>query len=703
MKRFLLMAIAVLTIGSASAQSVSKQAGNLKSRNQVEQKATLRKNFEIAGEKVGVKAVRDKSDVTFKSSVNVNKLRPAKKLSQARAASVQATYEATGTHRSTSEAEEWEMTSGTVTLDDGSSVNVLTNVIPDIFWNEGIPVEYTVNGNNIVIEPTLIASFPSEQAPTGTYYIFLEDANSNNGAITLAMDDNGGITGSYSIIYSIYPAETYNYDDWVATYDGYTGVKYNIPGVYVAPEVSFEPGNLVLFAGLGLNGYSYSNNLSFTAPFATTNFTNLTTDQATAWSWTAPVEDGDAITGTDKDFALELGNSETIENLQLVGTNKTEVSEPFIFGVGKTPEAYETCFIIPGFTESSYMLNKETPSIITRQDPDGDLTFYTNWATPDKASNSMSKIYCYHEKPAAPLYIEGVTLPLVNFTYSDDFNLHIKIQKATRTGNKVTLGDVIAEGDATTECINADFSVGLTGIEIPLYKEDEDGMSTEIDHLFLDDEFIIVIEGWDNGTFSGVLGSQDNPLADAKTSTWFEKTGEEGSMYAYTSWKTSLFVGLLGATYGYLNTEDETNLTFAEEGETKTIHIEPMFCTSDGETLLNLEEDSEIPEWIGVEFQNEVYTDDEFSFDLAITAEPLNAGSSAPRKEEAAGRTASFTVYQPGAKLDITVTQGTVTGISDVKVTKTATSGKLYNVAGQRINKDAKGIVIKDGKKILVK
>lgn len=697
------MAIAVLTIGSASAQSVSKQAGNLKSRNQVEQKATLHKNFEIAGEKVGVKAVRDKSDVTFKSSVNVNKLRPAKKLSQARAASVQATYEATGTHRSTSEAEEWEMTSGTVTLDDGSSVNVLTNVIPDIFWNEGIPVEYTVNGNNIVIEPTLIASFPDEDAPTGTYYIFLEDANSNNGAITLAMDDNGGITGSYSIIYSIYPAETYNYDDWVATYDGYTGVKYNIPGVYVAPEVSFEPGNLVLFAGLGLNGYSYSNNLSFTAPFATTNFTNLTTDQATAWSWTAPVEDGDAITGTDKDFALELGNSETIENLQLVGTNKTEVSEPFIFGVGKTPEAYETCFIIPGFTESSYMLNKETPSIITRQDPDGDLTFYTNWATPDKASNSMSKIYCYHEKPAAPLYIEGVTLPLVNFTYSDDFNLHIKIQKATRTGNKVTLGDVIAEGDATTECINADFSVGLTGIEIPLYKEDEDGMSTEIDHLFLDDEFMIVIEGWDNGTFSGVLGSQDNPLADAKTSTWFEMTGEEGSMYSYTSWKTSLFVGLLGATYGYLNTEDETDLTFAEEGETKTIHIEPMFSTSDGETLLYLEDDSEIPEWIGIEIQNEVYTEDEFGFDLAITAEPLNAGSSAPRKEEAAGRTASFTLFQPGAKLDITVTQGTVTGISDVKVTKTATSGKLYNVAGQRINKDAKGIVIKDGKKFLVK
>lgn len=703
MKRFLLMAIAVLTIGSASAQSVNKQAGNLKSRNQVEQKATLHKNFEIAGEKVGVKAVRDKSDVTFKASVNVNKLRPAKKLSQARAASVQATYEATGTHRSTSEAEEWEMTSGTVTLDDGSSVNVLTNVIPDIFWNEGIPVEYTINGNNIVIEPTLIASFPDEEAPTGTYYIFLESATSDDGSITLAMDDNGGITGSYSIIYSVYPAETYNFDDWVATYDGYSGVKYNIPGVYVAPEVSFEPGNLVLFAGLGLNGYSYNNNLSFTAPFATTNFTNLTTDQATAWSWTAPVEDGDAITGTDKDFALELGNSETIENLQLVGTNKTEVSEPFTFGIGKSD--YTTCFIIPGFTESSYMLNKETPSIITRQDPDGDLTFYTNWSTPDKASNSMSKIYIYHEKPAAPLYIEGVTLPLVGFTYTDDFNLHIKIVKATHNGAgiKPTLGEVIAEGDATTECINADFSAGLTGIEIPLYKEDEDGMSTEIDHLFLDDEFIIVIEGWDNGTFTGTLGSQDAPLDNAKTSTWFEMTGAEGSMYSYTSWKTALFVGLMGATYGYLNTEDETDLTFAEEGETKTIHIEPMFSTSEGETLLYLEDDSEIPEWIGIEIQNEVYTEDEFSFDLAITAEPLNAGSSAPRKEEAAGRTASFTLFQPGAKLDITVTQGTVTGISDVKVTKTATSGKLYNVAGQRINKDAKGIVIKDGKKYLVK
>ena len=119
--------------------------------------------------------------------------------------------------------------------------------------------------------------------------------------------------------------------------------------------------------------------------------------------------------------------------------------------------------------------------------------------------------------------------------------------------------------------------------------------------------------------------------------------------------------------------------------------------------MLDIDQNSELPEWISLDIENEVYTDDEYSFDLVVTADPLSSASGAPRKEAAAGRQATFTVMQPGAKLDITVTQGTVSGISDVKVTKTTTDGKVYNIAGQRLNSNAKGLIVKDGKKFIVK
>jgi hypothetical protein len=98
----------------------------------------------------------------------------------------------------------------------------------------------------------------------------------------------------------------------------------------------------------------------------------------------------------------------------------------------------------------------------------------------------MSKIYMYHEKPAAPLYITGITLPMVSFSAKEGFNLHIKIQKVSYPAgySKPVLGEVIAEGDASEENINDNFSAGLTAVEFPLYKEDEDGMSTELDYLF---------------------------------------------------------------------------------------------------------------------------------------------------------------------------------------------------------------------------
>ena len=709
MKKFLLLAVAALVAVSADAQLSKKmKSGKLQARQQVEQKATFSKKYEIAGAKKDVKAVLDKTSKMFKGTVKATNIKPvAKQYKSNRAAAVQEVYEGYGMQRSTSETVDWEMKSGTATLESGEEISLLQNVIPDIFgFEDGVVVEYTVQENKIVIAPQLVASFEHEEAPTGTYYIFLEDANSNDGTITLTMDETGGIDGYYSIIYSVYPAETYNYNDWVATYEGFSNVQYNIPGVLKTPNVSFEQNSLILFAGLGLNGYSYTNNLAMTGAFATTNFVNRTTDKVTDWDWTAwdasSEEPAVFASASDVDFALDL-QSDVVKNVQLVGTNETKSSDPFIFGVGKyikddgTPQ-YENSYLYGGYYNNGWILNNETPAIMTRQDPDGHLKFYSNWATPDIASTSMSKIYCYHEKPAAPLFFTGVTLPLVSFVDNGDFNLHIKIMKCSHQGTKLTLGEVIAEGNATSENINADFSAGLTGIEIPLYKEDEFGMSIDLDYIFVEDEFVIVIEGWDNGSFSGVLGSQDAPLDNASISTWFEKTGEEGSMYRYTSWPTALFVGLLNASYGYLYTEDNTNITLPSEGGQAVLHINPMLCTSDDNdnpaTLLWIDDESDTPDWLSVGLANEAYTETEFSFDLVLEAEALPEGSG--------NRSAHLVFVQTGAKLVVDVTQNAGSGINTV-VTRIDSNAPAYNVAGQRVNNSFKGLVVKDGRKVVVK
>lgn len=615
---------------------------------------------------------------------------------------VQAVYEGIGTQVNAG-AVEWEMYLGT----DTEGTLLIQDVIPSPF-DKGVVVEYTRSGNNIIIAPQIVASGTSTQSPTGELYVYLEDATSADGTITLTMDNAGNITGTYSILYGAYTTNTYNADDYLGYYGSFVqNIKYNVPGNIVTPTVSFEPGNLVLFAGLGLNGYSFLNNLAFTSAYAPVSFNNLTTDKVTEWQWSVSRGNGDDEeaevyqTGNQKDFTFNTVGGDAYSDIQLVGVNQTAVSEPFTFGWGKSDVFAEYGFqLYAGGAESQFILNNETPAIITRQDPDGDLTFYTNWATPEKAANSMSKIYCYHEKPSAPLYIEGVTLPLVNGTFNSDFNLHIKIYEASYpVGGKLSLGRVIAEGDATVENVNANYNMGLTAVEFTeLYVEDEIGMSETLPYLFLDTEFVIAIEGWDNGTFTGVLGSQDAPLDNARASTWFEKSDETGSMYSYTSWKTSLFVGLMGATSGWLYTEDNTNVAIPATGEAVSIKVRPMYCNAEAnengsKTRLWLDDSSDAPEWLTFGIANEDY-EDAFTFDLVFEAEALPAGMT--------NRSAELVFVQEGAKLTVKVTQGEGTGITST-VTKTATTGKTYNLSGRQVKAGQKGLIIRDGKKFIVK
>lgn len=639
---------------------------------------------------------------------------------------------------------DWVMQRGTTTMDD-EVVNFFIDMIPEpeLFselYPNGIDVEYTQDGNTITVKPQLIASIDDEENPE---YVILFSATDQEGKIILTVGEDGSLTTVEGESIIIGAWSTSKFDASYETYDGgylyIENVKYRLPDAPAETpmDVACEPDELVLFAGLGYSGYSYNDNLAIMGAYAPTTFRNLTMDITTAYDWSVK-EYGDddeetTITSDKRNFTLNTKGGAVYEEFTLTAYNQDAASLPYSWGVGHAPNnnndgpRYEAIHAYAGQGASAFQFSDGTYSVITRQNPDFDLTFYVNWGTPNYADqyniSRIATIYSYQGKPSTPLYLTGVTLPMVSFEPQEDFNLHIKLCKCHRsaTGN-LTLGDVIAESDATMDNVNADYDAGLTAVEFTeLYTEDEFGMSEAVDYLFIEDEFVIVIEGWDNGTFSGVLGSQDLNFNE-NTSTWFQAIGET-RLRSYGGGWPMLFIGLLDATYGYLHTEDDTNLIFAKEGGTSSIHVDPMYYSTDEETeeptydlyiesiLVDGEEVEEIPEWLTVEVANEDYTtatgiDDDgeeyeyfvngIDYDLVFTTEALPEGVE--------NRTCQIVYFQTGAKLTVTVTQDIdPDGINTIVEKTPIKNSRAYNLAGQPVGKNHKGIVVKDGKKVVIK
>ena len=714
MKKFLLVAAAAMMVVSASAQLDRKPTGTkAMARQNALPTASFKKSM-VAGQNMNPSVLHEQKMMSkkfAKEQIGNMNLTPAVKFN---APAVQTTYNAKGSWISKAGSIlQWTMTATTAKTDDGN-VDVFVDVLPNDFgFADGVPVKYTVSGNTITIPAQLVAT--NDKAG---YYFFLEDGNSSTGDITFEVTNDGVIKGSHSIMYAVYADE--NRENYLGYWTWVTNISYKFPGQpAIAPVVDFQPNSLILYAGLGISSYSYNDNLAMMGAYAPVHFRNATVDDATGWDWSAEklLEEGsEVIRSTEKDFTLNTVGGYIYSNIALVGINETAKSDSVKLGVGKSlnnnnATRYTDLYAYAGSYASKFKFTDGTYATMTAQDPDGDLTFYTNWATPDKAKNSMSKIYVYEGKPSSPIYFTGVTLPLVGFQTTDSipFNLHVAIRKCERnpqTG-KVSFGDVIAESDATIENVNTEYSStsGLTAIDFTgFYVEDEFGMSTELDYLFVEDEFLIEIDGWDNGSFTGILGSQDITPTNGLTTTWFEKSDEPGSAYAYTSWKTSLFVGLLGASYGYLYTTDDTNLNIAAEGGQAAIHVDPMLVSSDEEgnpsarlflesINVNGEDVEEIPEWLAVGIANADY-DKGADYDLVFEAEALPA--------EVAGRTVALTFFQEGAQLKVTVSQGNTEGVQTVVSSSKANNGKLFDLSGRQVS-GKKGLIVRDGKKYIVK
>lgn len=626
-------------------------------------------------------------------------LKPVNKMANVagprKAGQLLSTYIGNGVNYKTKENETWEMLSGQT--EDGTPL--LVDVIPlpaNMAALKYIAVEYTQDGNKIRIEPQIVAK-------TSSYYVYILDGTSDDCAIEFTLEDDGSLTteDGQDILYGAFTTDEFPYENFEDNYLGYvfyiSNIKYTLPGQIVLPTAGYEPEGLLLNVCPNVNG-NYSTSALLPA-YGQLTMKNRTSGTADAYAWTLqeieynaetktfdPI--GEALTSTEKDFQF-MTIPGIYNSAQLVASIGGNDAEPFTW-------SRDSWFVAGSADEWD---DGETPTyLFSKADADGSGLTALNPA-------GCTGMIFYQGKPASALYFEGVAMQIYEYASKvSDGGLPVitcKICKAHRSddGNDFTLGEVIAKADLT-EVETGSWYPRLVWRNF--YVEDEFGMTEGIDYLLIDEEFAVVVEGWDNETFTGRPLGLLSRNATGVTSTYAILTGETD--YTGSGWFNftgNIMVGFLDATYGYLHTEDNTELTIANEGGEATLHVEPYYVSLDEEgnrvTGIWLENEEEA-EWVSFETTNEAYGDGDevWSFDLVIKAEPLPADMS--------GRTATLKFAQTGALLNVTVIQGDGTnGISGTTVSVSRNDGATYNVVGQRVDASYKGIVICNGKKLIVK
>lgn len=743
MKKILLIAMTVMLAGVASAQPFSSDRSTkvLSARP-----LPAMMQAKIDG---GIKAAPQMHSRISRGNLNLgNKLNLSQKVQQSirltptaaakvsprKAGALQSSYLAIGTNHYTNSRESWTMKTGTLS-DSGDPALIDMLPTPDDLGGKetSIAVPYTVQDDEIVIQPTVIGEVEDEDG--SKYYIILFSAMTEDGCIYIGVDENGKLTVSTNdyLVYGAWEQPEYQYDDEEEELVGYLGyvsmytrVQYLGEGEIPVPEARYEPASTYYHIGSSSSGYGYIANLAVVPPYAPLSFNNLTEDMADTWSWSMTqleynsdiedYEDVEVFTAATRNFSIKALPG-AYSPASLTASYSGEEGEAFKWGLpyeynGNSYDAY----VYGGELTSMLIFSDETEATLTRANTKDFGYYYSgSFLTPGLSERdyAITTLISYQGKPAAPLYITGIHFGVYQLKANDDFNLKCKIQKMSFDENgRVVLGDVLAESEITYDDLGdiSDGSFDWTSF----YVEDEWGMTEEIDHLFVEDEFAVVIEGWDNGTFecySLIDGCEFGNVAN----TYFIEAGdEEEAIYHYTSNYQHLDLGIYGG-WGYLHTEDETNLLFGPEGGESSLHIDPMLYSTDGETseptyslyIESITEDEEeldeLPEWLTIEVANEHYEKNEegrvvdgLDYDLVLTAEALPEGVS--------NRQVQIVFFQAGAKLTLTVTQDVdPDGIRTVVESTPFRGGRAFNLAGQPVGKTFKGVAVKDGKKVLVK
>lgn len=516
-------------------------------------------------------------------------------------------------------------------------------------------------------------------------------------------------------------------------------------GVYYGkPAGSFYRG-----APEGAGGYYYYDMLYVSAGKELVFKNKSTNPASTTWYYNDKEASESLLSGNDFALTASPGYSYYVPVLTSGSYSYTFGEESTAWGTANAGSGMATTddFSYMSYTDpamgTNYSWNGTTWA-------SGTYWFGTNCDfTSDGVTYMQSGLYQIYDKPATPLYIQNITAPFISSSsdaLADGATLNLTIMDAEEYNGRMYPGEnILATMTASASDLSDIEKTTPTGAtqefsfgKITFANKVLDpvlAVETE-EPVVIDQPFAVIITGLqDPGVNIGFYGSAI-PSADVDASgiNGVQATRmlmidpstkeEQDWTVGYGTFGTAIYLhGVLDAIEVASELQDDKANEYTEanvfrmsdDGETMTPEnsdlvnsIEGAFVYTnlpweDEDGIANYE--AELPDWVTEVIGEEVtetYEGTDYRTGQVIVSfkcEPLPTGVD--------GRKATIYFEGKGVKADkpIILLQGdAVNGIEGVstEVTK-ANSENIYNLAGQRVSKNYKGIVIKNGRKLIQK
>ena len=367
---------------------------------------------------------------------------------------------------------------------------------------------------------------------------------------------------------------------------------------------------------------------------------------------------------------------------------------------------------------------------------------------PDGTVGSMYGVEQVFPKPASPLYVENIHALVYSttdtpFGPNDELTLYITDVKEATSSNGTTYetaGDKVfavlkANAEDLTYLFDGDAQHSQTGKaygwNITFQNTSEDVFGNEVvDPFVLNDKFCVTIVGWKDSKIDlGFLGSisADEDLFPYTASPIVYNVAQPDEL-SYFSYQDDIALSL-GFTSCYDLVETLPALPLEDGSVAENTNI--LKVSTDGQTVTNESltavvgedvnfafvanslpwydnegnenyYDSNLPEWMTIVAQDETTQEGTRTgyTHVTVECEPLSGNES--------GRAASIYFEGKGYKSEtpLIVLQGNATiedAITNPIVVKPSANASYYNVNGQMVSKDTKGLVISNGKKFINK
>lgn len=503
--------------------------------------------------------------------------------------------------------------------------------------------------------------------------------------------------------------------------------------------------------GFDKEGMGYYNAWTLVAPYKEFELVNMCTNKAnSSWSWVGDAEMAAKYVNEDGNFVWEQDGATGYYMPTVVG-GRTE------YTWGQTDNTY-------GDNYQSAMRCAEEVSPFTMTDPHMGPD-YIGWGFlsshflfGDGQLNEDGKIYqCFaveqsFPKPMSPLYVEDIFVSLLNL----DSEVFLP------AGKELSLDILNAEGEVLYSLTAGADDITLEDrdpyptqygdmrfAQAVFTMKDVDPLTGDVAAVpfVLDEAFTVVISGFE-GTGIGMRGHfmmDDDDVDTAERSVVengyldFYNVADESDAVSYTFRNpiaipisfSAMFDAAQVWEAAVLDDGNNTKVTdfnvlkvsadgqtvqnagYAAETSAYVNTASGWFDADDNEVYYLADKEDEFPEWLSYLVDNSRWTNYNPETEnpgptvyVGVECEPLPAGVE--------GRGVKLYVNGRGITSDaaIYVLQGNFTkeqadaqestGINSVLAPK-AYNGKTYSVAGQQVNKNFKGIVVKDGKKFINK